>query len=314
MLFQNLFNIDFNNCLLNASGCCCSNLSDLTDLDNSESGGIVSKTCSIDCLEGNTAHQYFNTNLGAINSMGLPNLGHKFYIDKIGSFSKPYIVSVAANYLYDSFEILDYITDNHNDNVVMVEINVSCPVFECHQQLGYDFNKLNSFLFILSIYLKKKPNNIIIGLKLPPYLYPTQFNMLKNVVDKHIGFIRFLTTINSGGNGLVIDYKTETTVIKPNNGLCGIGGQCVKPIALANIWQLYRLFGDQIVIIGCGGISNGIDAFEHILCGASLCQVGNTLNKEGGVCFERIIRELKNVMREKGYYHISDFQGKLKTL
>lgn len=314
MLRQKLFNIDFNNCVLNASGCQCTNLADLANLDSSGSGAIVSKTCSIDYREGNTAPRYFETDLGTINSMGLPNLGHKFYVDKIGTFSKPYIVSVAANYLYNSFEILDYITDIKSGIRVMVEINVSCPNIEGHQQLAYDFNKLNSFLFLLSMYLKKKPNNLIIGLKLPPYFDPAHFQMLKTVLDKHIEFIRFLTTINSVGNGLVIDYKTETTVIKPKNGLGGIGGHYVKPVALANIWQLYRLFGDQIVIIGCGGISNGIDAFEHILCGASLCQVGSTLMKEGVDCFKRIICELEEVMREKGYSHISEFRGKLKSL
>ena len=45
----------------------------------------------------------------------------------------------------------------------------------------------------------------------------------------------------------------------------------------------------------------GRDAFEHILCGASMVQVGTTLHKEGVGAFERITNELKAIMAEKGY-------------
>lgn len=43
----------------------------------------------------------------------------------------------------------------------------------------------------------------------------------------------------------------------------------------------------------------GRDAFEHILCGASMVQVGTTLHKEGVGAFDRITNELKAIMAEK---------------
>ena len=55
----------------------------------------------------------------------------------------------------------------------------------------------------------------------------------------------------------------------------------------------------------------GRDAFEHILCGASMVQVGTTLHKEGVGAFERITQELKEIMVEKGYENLDDFRGKL---
>ena len=57
----------------------------------------------------------------------------------------------------------------------------------------------------------------------------------------------------------------------------------------------------QIQIIGTGGVLTGRDAFEHILCGASMVQVGTTLHKEGVGAFERITKELKNHGWKKGY-------------
>ena len=58
----------------------------------------------------------------------------------------------------------------------------------------------------------------------------------------------------------------------------------------------------------------GRDAFEHILCGASMVQVGTTLHKEGVGVFDRITNELKAIMEEKGYESLEDFRGKLRYI
>ena len=58
----------------------------------------------------------------------------------------------------------------------------------------------------------------------------------------------------------------------------------------------------------------GRDAFEHILCGASMVQVGTTLHKEGVDAFERITTELKEIMVAKGYESLEDFRGKLRYI
>ena len=54
----------------------------------------------------------------------------------------------------------------------------------------------------------------------------------------------------------------------------------MKPVALANVRSFYKLLGDRMMIIGCGGIKTGVDVFEHLLAGASLVQLGTVLGKE----------------------------------
>jgi dihydroorotate dehydrogenase (fumarate) len=78
--------------------------------------------------------------------------------------------------------------------------------------------------------------------------------------------------------------------------------------------MFFQLLNCDISVIGCGGIKTGLDAFEHILCGASAVQIGTQLWKEGVGCFERISNELKLIMSEKGYQFIDDFRGKLKEI
>ncbi len=45
-----------------------------------------------------------------------------------------------------------------------------------------------------------------------------------------------------------------------------------------------------------------------------MVQVGTTLHKEGVGAFERITKELKEIMAEKGYENLEDFRGKLNYI
>ena len=147
------------------------------------------------------------------------------------------------------------------------------------------------------------------GLKLPPYFDPSHFDHVAKVINKYPDTIKFITCINSLGNGLVIDPETDHPVIYPKGGLGGIGGDYCKPIALANVYQFYQRL--DIPIIGCGGVKHGTDVYEHIMAGASLVQIGTQLVKEGPGCFKRIEREFLELIEKKGYSKIEDFRGKI---
>jgi dihydroorotate dehydrogenase (fumarate) len=70
----------------------------------------------------------------------------------------------------------------------------------------------------------------------------------------------------------------------------------------------------KIKIVGVGGIYTGIDAFEFILSGATLLQLGTSFSQEGPPIFERISKELCQIMEKKGYTTLDDFRGKLKVI
>lgn len=50
------------------------------------------------------------------------------------------------------------------------------------------------------------------------------------------------------------------------------------------------------------------------LCGASMVQIGTALQKEGPEIFQRVSRELKEIMADKGYQSLEDFRGQLNYL
>jgi len=307
MISTQIKEFTFQNCLMNASGALCMTEKELSALLDSNSGSLVTKSCTMNYREGNESPRYFETELGSINSMGLPNLGIEFYMKYSieNQSEKPIFLSIAGLSLEENILMLEKIQDS--SFIGLVELNLSCPNIAGKPQTGYDFERTNEVLEkVFSFY--KKP----LGVKLPPYFDEIHFNEMASILNKFP--LYFVTCINSVGNGLYIDFETESVVIKPKNGFGGIGGKYVKPVALANVRKFYTLLNKDISIIGCGGIENGQDAFEHILCGASMLQIGTQLMKEGVSVFDRIHTELQDIMIHKNYNSIADFKGKLMNL
>ena len=122
------------------------------------------------------------------------------------------------------------------------------------------------------------------------------------------------------GSGLYV-YVNKDAIIESvtekaldSIGIGGIGGKYIKPTGLSNVYNFYQEFKKRnldIKIIGCGGIENGVDAFEYILCGADALQIGTQFYKENTPCFKRICDELSDIMSKKQYSTISEFKGKL---
>ncbi|MGC8942434.1 MAG: dihydroorotate dehydrogenase, partial [Sulfurihydrogenibium sp.] len=67
--------------------------------------------------------------------------------------------------------------------------------------------------------------------------------------------------------------------------------------------------GKKVPIIGVGGISNVQDALQHILAGACAIQVG-TANFYDPYSPIKIIEDLKEHLKKKGYKHYSQLIGK----
>lgn len=308
MLHTQIADIELESCLYNASGTRCTLIEELDALAQSKAGAILSKSCTPAHRPGNPLPRYYEDEWGSINSMGLPNEGYAYYSRYALSRTckdKPYFVSVSGLSLADNIKMME--TLGKATGIAAVELNLSCPNVPGKPQTGYDMEHTDATLrHVAPLYANK-----VWGVKLPPYFDMAHFNEVAVILNQYP--IRFVTCINSIGNALVINPDTEQVVIKPRNGFGGLGGNYIKPTALANVRQFYTLLRPDIAVIGCGGVRNGTDAFEHILCGASAVQVGTTLMREGYACFDRIETELKAIMAQKGYQNINDFKGKLKT-
>lgn len=296
-------------CIFNTSGPRDETLPLLKIIGRSKSSAITMKSCTLEPRIGNPEPRYANLpNKSSINSMGLPNLGYKEYVKFVPilkkQFKKPVVASISGMTLEDN--VVMFKAFNETD-VDLIEFNPGSPNTIGKPIVGYDVKEMDRLLSAVTKVCKKSW-----GVKLPPYFDFVHFEQITKVLKKYP--VKFITCINSIGNGLVIDPKKEQAVIKPKGGFGGIGGRVIKYTTLANVRKFYELLGDNMQIIAVGGISSGIDAFEAILAGASAVQVGTIYMQEGPSCFARIQKELTDYMNKKGYTGIEDFRGKLKTL
>ncbi len=309
MLETNFANNLFKNPFMNASGVYCMTVEEMDQLAKSEAGAFITKSATIAQRKGNPKPRYRSLDLGSINSMGLPNEGIDYYLDyalqKQEEQDVPIFFSIAGMSPDENIQMLEKIEKSSFKGIT--ELNLSCPNVPGKPQAAYDFEATDAILARIFAFFKKP-----LGIKLPPYFDLAHFDAMADVLNKYP--LTYINSINSVGNGLFIDTDKEQVVIKPKNGFGGIGGEYVKPTALANVRAFYTRLNPSIQIIGTGGITSGRDAFEHLLCGASMLQVGTQLQKEGVPVFDRLSRELKEIMTEKGYDHIEQFRGKLKEM
>lgn len=300
--------IEFDSYIFNASGIKDDTFEELEEIGKSRSSAIMLKSCTLEPRKGNEEPREINLPFGYFQSEGLPNLGYRKYLEfipKLKQYKKPIIASVVG-FSLEEYRIL--VKAFQESGVDLIEVNLSCPnIVEEGLPIVYDFEKIKELLDKISN-LGEKP----IGLKLPAYLcYVLQEKMADLIKQYNVPFI---ASINSVGNALIIDPEKETTLIKPQRGFGGLSGGYIKPIALGNVRRFYELLKDKVSIIGVGGIKTGQDAFEFLLAGADAVQVGTVFEREGVNCFQRINKELEEILQRKGYNSISDIRGRLKYL
>ena len=298
----------FNSCIMNAAGVHYMTTTELDDLVASQAATFVTKTATLAAREGNPLPRYCDVPLGSINSMGLPNHGLRYYLDYLHQLQqshsdRTFFLSLTGLSRSETHQLLEQVMAS--DFAGMIELNLSCPNVPGKPQMAYDLPATDELLREVFSYVTKP-----LGIKLPPYFDIAHFDQAAEVFNQHP--LTFVNCINSIGNGLII--ADESVVIKPKDGFGGLGGAYIKPTALANVHAFYRRLRPEIAVIGTGGVSTGHDVFEHILCGARMVQVGTALHQEGLAIFERLNRELTEIMAEKGYTSLDEFRGNLHYL
>ena len=298
----------FDNCLMNAAGVACMTVEELEEVRQSAAGSFVTKTATLEARAGNPEPRYRDVPLGSINSMGLPNQGIDYYLDYLLNLqeSQPertFFLSLVGMSPDETHTLLKKVQNSGFKGIT--ELNLSCPNVPGKPQIAYDFETTERILGEAFGYFDKT-----LGIKLPPYFDIVHFDQAAEVFNRHP--LKFVNCVNSIGNGMYIE--DESVVIRPKNGFGGIGGEYIKPTALANVHAFYQRLNPSIQIIGTGGVYTGRDVFEHILCGASMVQIGTALHQQGVEVFERVSLGLKAIMVQKGYETIEDFKGKLKYL
>ena len=105
-----------------------------------------------------------------------------------------------------------------------------------------------------------------------------------------------------------VDVVSRRPVLR--NGLGGLSGPAIRPIALRMVWQVAQAV--KIPICGIGGIASAEDAVKFLLCGATAVQVG-TANYLDPEVAGRIADGICEYASEHGFPRVADLVGALES-
>lgn len=269
---------------------------------NQEIGAICLKGTTLEPRLGNPAHRIYETPAGMLNAIGLQNPGaHKVvsdYLPRLDFTETRYIANVSGSTVEEYAEVTRVFGDSPID---AIEINISCPnVKEGGVAFGNDPD-MSARVVAACRAVTDKP----IITKLSPNQTDIADNAQRCIEAGTDGFAVINTLM-----GMAIDVHNRKPVIGNNQG--GLSGPAIKPIALLKVHQVHQVCKQHnIPIIGQGGVSNGQDALEFIIAGASAVGIGTGLYYDPLLC-QAINEEICTYLADHQFTHISELVGSLE--
>ncbi len=292
----NIGSIHLKNPTILASGIMDQDAGSMKRIFENGAGSVVTKSIGLKPNKGYSNPTIVELEYGILNAMGLPNPGineYKIEIEKLKKYKIPVIGSIFGK---NSKEFIALGLKMQNFGVDALELNLSCPHAKNYGlEIGSDPYLVNKIISDL-----KQSIDIPILVKISSNL--TDIVKIAKIIEdaKADGIV----AINS-----VKSMKIDLTLKKPilSNIVGGYSGKAIKPIGIRCVYEIYEKL--KIPIIGVGGITNGEDALEYIMAGASAVQIGSGIYYRGLDIFNKICLEIRNWMEEHSYKKISDLIG-----
>jgi dihydroorotate dehydrogenase (NAD+) catalytic subunit len=235
---------------------------------------------------------------GMINAVGLPTPGYlnmdEEWKELAHQIKEPIIASIYGSSVEDYCNIIKYI---NKFNPTIIELNVSCP----NKKAGMSFGKSCDLVAELVSEAKKCTK-----IPIMPKLTPNCDNIAEIAKACEKAGADMISAINTVGPGMIIDIETARPVLAYGTG--GVSGPAIKPIAIKCVYDIYDAV--KIPILGMGGISNGEDAIEMMMAGASAVGVGTAVYYDGTKVFDKINKEIIDWMLKHDIKSLKEIIGK----
>jgi dihydroorotate dehydrogenase (NAD+) catalytic subunit len=231
-------------------------------------GGFVAKSVTLEPRHGNPPPRIAEVAAGMLNSISLENVGVEAFLrDKLPRLPEgvPVFASVFETEIERYAEVCKRLTGA--PRVVALELNASCPHVKSG---GIEFGQDPKLLAGL-VRAARRATSLPLVVKLSPNV--THIAEMGRVCEgEGADGIALINAVQA----LDVDPETRRPVLW--NGLGGLSGPAILPIALRMVWQCAGAV--RIPVCGIGGIGSAADAVKFLLVGAAAVQVGtaNYLN------------------------------------
>ena len=269
-------------------------------LDLTRIGGFVAKSLTLEPRHGNPPPRIAEVAGGMLNSISLENVGvERFLRDKLPRLPEGVTVigSVFGTEIQSYAEVCKRLTGA--PRVAGLEVNASCPHVKSG---GIEFGQDPAVLARL-VRAVRAATSLPLLVKLSPNV--TDIAEMGRVCEGEGA--DGLSLINAV-QALDVDVETRRPVLW--NGLGGLSGPAIQPIALRMVWQCARAV--SIPICGIGGIASAVDAVKFLLAGATAIQVG-TANYLNPLAAGEVAEGLARWCEAHGVARIADLIGALES-
>ncbi|AGK96554.1 dihydroorotate dehydrogenase [Clostridium pasteurianum] len=291
--------VDFKNPVIAASGTFGFGNEYINYFDVGKLGGISSKGLTIMPKEGNNGMRIYEVASGIMNSVGLQNPGVEHFIKEELQAMKKLDTVVIANLGGGTTE--DYekgIELLNNTDVDIIELNISCPNVK-HGGMAFGIKSNVAFDVVSRV---KKYCDKPLMVKLSPNAEDI-VDMAVKCTEAGADSISLVNTFKA----MAIDINKRKPIF--DNVSAGLSGPCIKPIALRMVYEVAKAV--DVPVVGMGGISNGKDALEFIMAGATAVQIGTANFMKPDICLD-IIDDIEAFMKKEGINDLSEITGIIK--
>lgn len=289
--------LELQNPVMPASGCFGPELGVLMPLERL--GAVVTKTVFHERRSGNPAHRLGETELGALNSVGIPSPGGAGFREGLlrdyQASGTRVIVSIGglAKHEYDDIAI-----DLADEQIDAFELNLSCPNLE-HPGPPIGTSADETFETVQRVRgIVDRP----ILAKLSPSV-PEIGPIARAAEEAGADAV----VVANSFTGLGIDLRSRRSALGVGSG--GYTGPAIKPIAVRLVRDAAAAV--DIPVIGCGGAATAHDVAELMIAGATAVQIGTATFGRPAAMIDAI-DGLPELCRELGVRSVVDLIGSLE--
>lgn len=296
MLSTSLGKLKLKNPLILASGILGTDETILKRVSRQSVGAVTTKSIGLKEKLGNKNPAVVEWQHGFLNAVGLPSPGIKNAEKELRLLKEikiPVIVSIYGSTEKEFADVAKKVAKFKPD---MIEMDISCP--HVKKIASFSGDKESAFRVVKKV--RSKTAGIPLSVKLSPNV--TDIAEIAKACEK--AGADCITAINTL-KGMLIDAGARKPVLA--NKIGGISGPALKPVALRCVYEIYE--NVKIPIIGTGGISNGKDAIEMMMAGASAVGIGTAAYYRGIDVFNKITNEIKVWMKKENVKRIRDVIG-----
>jgi len=290
----------FDNPIFTASGCAGSGKELAQFFPLTELGAVVTKSIMVKARSGRATPRMAETPSGMLNSIGLQGPGIDIFLENdvpwLISQGAKIVVSIAGESV-DDYAVLARKMRSVS-GISALEVNISCPNVENRGQV-FACDPVTARAAIEAV-RRNIGGELPIIAKLTPDV--TDISAIaEEVVSAGADSLALINTVL----GMVIDTETLRPRLAGKTG--GLSGPAIRPIAVRAIYQVHARL-PHVRILGMGGVTNGNDALQLILAGASAVSVG-TATFGNPTAVMKVKSELQNLLVAKGFNSLHEAVG-----